>query len=150
MERSDSTLTDLQRERWSPWVLALLWAVAFWLFQNKGWFVLAASSKDAYLGALLSLGGVFTGFMATLKALLFGLSDRVYKKLKDSKYEKDLLRYLAEALWGSLSVCGLALISFHLPLQPALSAALGGVVIFSIASIARVSTIATALMSLRR
>lgn len=130
-------------------MLALLWAIAFWLFQQKGWFVLAQSSKDAYLGALLSLGGVFTGFMATLKALLFGLSDRIYKKLKSSGYEKDLLRYLAEALWGSLTVCGLALISFHLPLHPSLSAALGGVVIFSIACIARVSTIATALMSLR-
>ena len=142
-------VTALQRERWSPWVLAALWVVAFDLLQRKGWFVLPAASKDAYLGALLSLGGVFTGFMATLKTLLFSLNDKTYKRLKASGYDADLLRYLAEALWGSMALCATALVGFHLPFVPWLCALLGGIVVFAIAAIIRIAHIATKLLSAR-
>jgi len=142
-------VTDLQREQWGPWVLAALWAIAFGLFQWKGWFVLPASSKDAYLGALLSLGGVFTGFMATLKTLLFSLNDKTYRRLKASGYDRDLLRYLADALWGSMALCAIALVAFHLPFASWLCALIGGVVVFAIASIIRIAHIATKLLSAR-
>jgi len=149
MEAKNRGLTPLLSERWGPLILALCGGVLFWLLQKQGMFLLAKGSKDAYLGALLSLGGVFTGFMATLKTLLFSMNSQIRKKLRDSGYERDLLRYVSEALWGSMFLCGIALVAFHLELVIWLSATIGAAVVFAITAIVRIATIATDLLSIQ-
>jgi hypothetical protein len=141
-------MSRLTRERYGPWLLGILSAVLMYLSCKNGW-VSPPSPNDEYLSSILSLGGVLTGFMATLKTMLYGLSDTVFEKLKSSGYLHDLRRYLKEAIFGSLATCVVTLICFHAPKQLALQALLIGVVAFSLASVARITKIGTALFSIR-
>ncbi|HHA2904272.1 TPA: hypothetical protein ACOD92_000525 [Stenotrophomonas maltophilia] len=106
-------------------------------------------SPDSYLSAVISLGGVLTGFMATLKALLYGMSDVTYKRLKDSGYLKDLLSFLREALWGSVSMCVVALLAFYVSGSVSLHAAVIGVSAFALGAVARIASITAKLLEQR-
>ena len=142
-------LTPLRREQYGPWVLAVLCAVAVVLLHRDGWLFMSVKSQDSYFAAVLSLGGVFTGFMATLKALMCNISDKTRDRLIDSGYQQDLLRYLSEALWGSMSMCIVALVAFWAPETFWLHVVLIGVVVFTIACIIRVTSVTGALLSLK-
>lgn len=106
-------LTPLRLEQWMPWLLAPLCGIASYLFHWAGWIALPVASPDSYLAAVISLGGVFAGFMATLTGLLYGVSEDSYQRLKKSGYLLDLLRYLREAIWASLAMCAIALLAIR-------------------------------------
>ncbi|MFA6230751.1 MAG: hypothetical protein WC617_11375 [Rhodanobacter sp.] len=143
-------LTPLRREQLAPWVLAVTSAFAVALFERRGWIAMPRTDASAFFSAVLSLGGVFTGFMATLNTLLYGMSDQTYGRLKDSGYFQDLRRYLAEALGGSFAMCLVAIAAFYSPNAMWARVALIGVTTFSIASIYRVTRIGTSLLSIQR
>lgn len=139
--------TQLHREQLYPWLCGL-WVIAV---------ILVAGDLDAsiphgegYKGAILTLGGVFAGFMATLNALLFAMQDTAFQRLKDSGYLKDLVRYLQEAIWASLALCLSAAVAFWIPDSYwYVEAFIGGVVAFTTTAVFRISIISAHLLASR-
>lgn len=86
--------------------------------------------------------------MATVNTLLFGLNEKTYGRLKTSGYLKDMLVYLSEALWGSLALCVVSLLSFYVSGQ-VIESFLAGVAAFTLASIYRITRVATSLLAKR-
>jgi hypothetical protein len=139
-------ITPLQRERWYPWVIGTVCLVALML--SRHYSLLSLPTSENFHSATLSLGGVFTGFMATLNTLLFGLNDKTYGRLKISGYLHDMLIYLSEALWGSLALCVVSLLCFYVSwyfMEPLLA----GVAAFTFSSIYRITRVATSLLAKR-
>lgn len=140
---------DLLREHYAPWILAVLAAVAALLLARIGTISLPLKSPDSYLSAVISLGGVLTGFMATLKALLYGMGDATYERLRSSGYLSDLLDYLREALVGSVCLCVAAMLGFFVPSNEYLHAVIIGVAAFALASVGRIGSMVTKLLASR-
>lgn len=141
--------TNLYRERFGPFLLAVVVGVMVDLLLTRKIIDSPDSPPEQYLAAVLSLGGVLAGFMATLNALLFGMSDQTKQRLRDSGYEVDLRWYLAEAIYGSFVVCIFSLIAFFLPATDHVHAVLMAAIAHSLASVLRVTKIGTRLLSLR-
>ncbi|WP_152034631.1 hypothetical protein [Paracidovorax avenae] len=81
------------------------------------WFFLPSFPRDEkeFLGAAISVGSIFTGFIATAKAILAALpNDTVMGRLKKSGYIKELVSYLAQALYGCLSFSIYGMMGFFL------------------------------------
>lgn len=100
---------SLKIERYYPAVVAVLCAF--------GWYRLdLALPKDGkeFLAAALSVGAVFTGFIATAQAILMALpSDSVMARLRTSGYLGDLVRYISAALAGGIVFCLICLFGFY-------------------------------------
>lgn len=143
-------LTTLQRERLGPWVLGVVSTVAVELMRRHHWIVLPGSDEATYFSAVISLGGVLVGFMATIKTLLYGMSDDTLKRLHESGYYNDLVGYLRDATWGSLFMCIVPLTGFFVQFQDGLNSLLVGVIAFALASIGRVLRVATLLLAIKR
>lgn len=141
-------LTDLQRERMYPYVAGLTACVVAIFVDSLGYKV---PYNDSMLEALVSLGGIFAGFLATLKTLLAAMSNDTYSRLKDSGYITDLLTYLMEAIWGSLLLCVVAMFGFNGSIKyPATHAALlFGLLFFALMSLYRVTKIGMGLLTSR-
>lgn len=136
-------------ERIFPWGIALIVGLGSLYLQSTGKIALPQGSKDAYLGGVLSLGGIFTGFMATVKTLMFSLSDKTHSMLRDSGYLSDLTAYLSQALWGSVAVCVTALVLFHFALEPLAASILVAVVTFAFTCVIRITMVTTNLLKTR-
>ena len=93
-------------ERIYPYAVAVGLAIGFWcahLSFPKGQDILSAS---------ITLGAVFTGFLATLNSMVIGLQGPRIKRFKSTKFFLLLLQYLKEAIWLSLIFCALCLGGF--------------------------------------
>ncbi len=141
-------VTALQRERWSPWVAGLSYALLAEVLLSQS-FIVAPKEREEYLAALLSVGGIFAGFMATLNAMLFAMNERTRKRLHNSGYEADLRTYVAEAVYGAFVICACSLAAFFMESSNEVNAVLIGIAVFTLAAVIRVSVIGTRLLSLR-
>lgn len=138
--------TSLAREQFLPWVLSLLGAAGIVVAHQ--YYAVQIPHSEGYKSAILALGGIFAGFMATLNALLFAMSDAAYARLKDSGYLLDLLRYLREAIWSSLVLCLVTCAAFWMPEDWwYVEVLIGGLVIFTSCAIFRISTVATFILA---
>ena len=138
-------LTALQRERYYPYVWgAVVCAAVLWI-DHKGYSI---SYSENMLASLVSLGGIFAGFLATVKTLLLTMNGLVQKRLSESGYIDDLLRYLREGIYGSLLLCILAIVGFANAMKfPAVHAALlFGVLCFALLALYRITRISMALL----
>lgn len=100
----------LSFERWYPYLGAAL-AVVLWICVKP---VFPTAEKE-FLSAAISIGAILTGFVATAKAILAALpSDSVMGRLRASGYIKDLVSYLAAALYACLSFSIYGLCGFFL------------------------------------
>lgn len=142
-------LTPLGVERLLPWLIGAITCGAGWCLAHKGWISLPLQDGASFFSAAITLGGVLTGFMATLKSLLAGMHDRTFERLRSSGYLFDLIRYVSEALWGSITMCVIALVGFWLPGWLWLNALLLGAIAFSLAGVVRVTRISGNLFMLR-
>lgn len=96
----------LWAEKFYPIIFAFAAAVAWNYFSPN-----FPRDEKEFLGAAISVGSIFTGFIATAKAILAALpTDSVIAKLKTSGYIKELASYLTQALYGCLtfSIYGMA------------------------------------------
>ena len=143
-------LTPLLRERLAPFLLGILVTIASWLLWSRGLIRLPTGHADSYLAAVVTLGGVMAGFMATLKTLLYSMDDKTFGRLKKSGYLQDMLRYISEAIWGSLLMCVVALVGFFDPVCVPLHLGLIGITVFALAGVARITRIAGSLLMLRQ
>lgn len=137
--------TALQRERYYPYFWGVVACAAVLWIDHKGYSI---SYSENMLASLVSLGGIFAGFLATVKTLLLTMSGPVQKRLSESGYIDDLLRYLREGIYGSLLLCILAMIGFANAIKfPAIHAAvLFGALCFSLLALYRITRISTALL----
>lgn len=106
-------------EKYYPWIFAGMAAITWWHFSPD-----FPRDEKEFLGAAISIGSIFTGFIATAKAILAALpSSSVMRKIRSSGYIKETIRYLTEGLYGCLafSVWGVAGFFFLKPDSSALN-----------------------------
>lgn len=142
-------VSSLSRERWGPWILALFCAGLAAVIQHQGIFVFpSGQDMTGLFSATLTLGGVLTGFMATVKAMLFSMPQSTYRRLKASDYINDLRRYLREAVWGGFVLCIASIAALYIRagwMHPVIA----GATVFVLAAVLRVAGISMSLMSTR-
>jgi hypothetical protein len=103
------TLDEIMRrkfERIYPYVFALLAAAIFWRAHFS-----FPTGRDI-LSASITMGAIFTGFLATLESMVVGLQNPKIENLRKTKFFNLLLSYLQEAIWMSLLYCGWNLLGF--------------------------------------
>lgn len=101
---------SLKIERFYPVVLAIAGAFGWYWFG----LTLPKDSVKEFLAAALSVGAVFTGFIATAQAILMALpSDSVMARLRTSGYLPDLVRYISAALASGIAFCLICLAGFY-------------------------------------
>ena len=82
------------------------------------WDVQFPKCRDV-LSASITLGAVFTGFLATLKSIIISVNSPAIQHLRTLKFWSLLLSYLQQAIWASLGLCIVSLLGFFLdPLNP--------------------------------
>lgn len=85
------------------------------LWVEKAYPYIGGVIAGALLASSLTLGAILTGFLATSKTILISLhGSGVMEKLKSSTYIKELISYLAEAIWLSFGFSLLVLLGFFL------------------------------------
>ena len=106
------------------------------------------SYSEEMLSALVSLGGIFAGFLATVKTLLLTMDRVVMRRLRESGYISDLLLYLKEGIYSSLILCLVAMIGFNSAISdPENHAALlFSVLFFALLALYRIARISMALL----
>jgi hypothetical protein len=95
-------------EKISPFFFAFL-GVFFWSYLN-----LSLPTGEGVLGSSLTIGAIFSGFLATAKAILMSLDSDVMKRIRDTTYMNELVMYLAHAIWLSFSFCIVSLIGYFI------------------------------------
>jgi hypothetical protein len=141
-------MTSLTREQLFPWLYGLVGTTAIVVAHQV--YAVQIPHSEGYKSAILALGGIFAGFMATLNALLFAMSDVAFARLKDSGYLKDLIRYLREAIWSSLLLCLVTCAAFWMPDDWwYIEALIGGLIVFTSCAIFRISTVSTYILANR-
>ncbi|WP_329839137.1 hypothetical protein [Stenotrophomonas geniculata] len=141
-------MTARMRERLYPYLCgAAAFGVVLFLKENS----YTISYSENMLSAVISLGGIFAGFLATIKTLLLTISSDVKDRLTVSGYMKDLLAYLREGIYGSLILCVVAMLGFSGAMRwPDYHAAvLYGALLFSVAALYRISRISISLLTWR-
>lgn len=93
-------------ERSYPYILPLLVAAAFWRAH------LSFPVGQDILSASITMGAIFTGFLATLKSIVISLQSPKIENLRKTKFFGLLLSYLQEAIWLSLLFCACCLSGF--------------------------------------
>lgn len=107
------------------------------------------SYSENMLSAVISLGGIFAGFLATIKTLLLTIASDVKRTLHDSGYMDPLLSYLKEGIAGSLLLCLIAMVGFDRAVASSVAhaALIYGFLLFSVAALYRITVIAVYLLS---
>ena len=92
-----------------PYLIAVAAAVSFW---RSG---IAFPTQRDILGASVTLGAVFVGFLATSEAIVVSLQGPIADQFRETKFYKLLLTYTQEAIWSGIAYCGVALGGYFLP-----------------------------------
>lgn len=101
---------SLKVERYIPSVVALAVMGLWWLCDAH-----LPNGEKEFLAAALSVGAIFTGFIATAQAILMALpTDSVMGRLRSSNYISDLIDYIGSALRGGILFCISCLAGFYL------------------------------------
>ncbi len=97
-----------------PYLISFAW-LGLWIF--KGFSLPAA--PEALLGASVTMGSIFVGFLATSKAIFATIYDSiVMKKLYDQDKVKFLVWYLGEATFISMLLIAISIIGFFQKVFP--------------------------------
>jgi len=100
-------------ERSYPYLIPLIAAAVFW----RAHF--SYPTGQDILSASITMGAIFTGFLATLKSIVISLQSPRIENLRKTKFFGLLLSYLQEAIWLSLLFCACCLSGFFYdPLHP--------------------------------
>lgn len=98
-------------ERLYPYLVALAGGAAFW---RSG---IAFPAHHDILGASVTLGAVFVGFLATSEAIVVSLQGPIAEQFRQTKFYNLLLHYTQEAIWVSIAYCVVSLTGYFLPQQ---------------------------------
>lgn len=114
-------------ERWYPVGGAVI-AIVLWCYFK---FEMPSNQHEIF-NSSLTFGAILTGFLSTALTLLISIQDReIVKQLKESGYIKDLIRYLAQAIWFAfafsiVSFIGLFMVQHELLAIAWICTAVGG------------------------
>lgn len=139
-------MTPLKFERAYPYFVAIGAAGVVAAVDLFGYKI---SYSDNMLSALISLGGIFAGFLATVKTLLLTISNDVKSSLTESGYLGPLLAYLREGIYGSLLLSVVAIAGFNtaMKLPDVHASVLYGLLGFAVAALYRISRISVSLLT---
>ena len=70
--------------------------------------------NDALSASMLSVSGIFVGFLATSKAILISTSSEVIIDLKKSGYIDEVVSYIGQAIWINLAFCLINVVGFFI------------------------------------
>jgi hypothetical protein len=112
-------------------------------------FAIALPQGENLLAAVVSLGGIFAGFLATIKTLLLGANEKTLDRLRRSGYIAELKRYLSEGIWSAILLCVVAIVGFSKSLVDDFRflCVLFGVLAFCLAALFRITRIGMALLT---
>lgn len=99
-------------ENFGPYILGVI-ATLVWYTND-----VSLPAGEGILSSSMTVGAIFTGFLATAKAILMSLKSRVMKRIKETGYIVDLVSYLSQAIWLSFSFCILSLLGYFFPAYP--------------------------------
>lgn len=133
-------MSSLAWERVYPYFFGGTAIAAVALLDKYGYKV---SYNEAMLAAGVSLGGIFAGFLATVKTLLLTIGTEIRRALIESGYMHKLLCYLREGIYGSLALSLAAMLGFNAAMRwpSAHAAVLYGLLVFAILSLYRIARI---------
>ena len=80
-----------------------------------GW--LKFPTTENLLAAGVSLGAIFTGFLATNMSLVLTVDSRLMRRIRETSYFSLMLSYLREALWFSLAFSAASVAGFFIPVR---------------------------------
>ena len=96
-----------------PWVIALAVAALAWILNSVGWgeigFPKDEGDAQFLLGASLTAGSIFTSFLATALTFFSGMDTPLARRIRETKYQKDVISYFKWAIVASLALCLCAL-----------------------------------------
>lgn len=95
-------------ERCHPWIIALMVVVAFVVMDvvfDKTIRFPGGGDVHFLLGASITAGSIFTSFLATSLAFLSGVKTPLAKRLRETKYNDEVLSYFKWAILGALALC---------------------------------------------
>jgi hypothetical protein len=98
-------------EKYYPYVLGVVAGTAFFVFN---WQV---PSLDV-LSDSITIGSIFTGFLATAKSLAISVDSAALQTLRKTKYYNLLIDYFRSAIYSSLLVIIFSLIGYFLISPP--------------------------------
>ena len=97
-------------ERYLPYVAGIIGSIVWWILQ-----VAFPKEAGAILTSSITYGAIISGFMATSEAILISLrGSSVIVFLHDSGYIKDLVQYIAVAIWLPLAFAILSIIGLFI------------------------------------
>lgn len=90
-------------ERWYPGVGAGVVAAVYWFTPSLSTHVLP-DTLPSLLAAIVSIGGIAVGFMATIKAILISVDDRpIVQRMKEAGIYRRVLSFLRSGIrWSFL------------------------------------------------
>ena len=102
-------INSIKIERYYPLVGGVVASLIFYKLAIK-----IPTDWKEFLTAIISVGAIFAGFIATAIAILMALpSDGVISRFKKSGYINDLTIYLEQALYGTVIFVVFCLIGFY-------------------------------------
>lgn len=108
----NNTCNDMRNlgvERWLPYGVASAVMGIVWATEAS----IPAESRKDILTAAISIAAIFTGFLATAKAILMSLPhDGVMGRIRKSGYIGPLATYLAEGIFSGVIYCCVALAGY--------------------------------------
>lgn len=106
-------------DRCFPYFIAVFVACgAFVLFKKS---VITFPSGQDILSATITIGSIFSGFLATAMSMVVSIDNPMMNRIRSSKYYHDLISQLKEALFSAIAACVIGLMGFFYdPLSPPL------------------------------
>lgn len=93
-------------ERIYPYAAATISAFGFYYFK------LDFPKGQDILSATITIGAIFTGFLATSKSLVISIDTPAMNKLRETSFFPLLIQYLREALYTSLLLGAFGILGF--------------------------------------
>lgn len=78
------------------------------------WFSLPFPHGENILSASITIGSIFTGFLATSKSIILTFSSPLMVKIRKTSYFRLLLSYIGQGIWSALAFCILSLFGYFL------------------------------------
>lgn len=90
-------------ERWYPLALGIIAAILYRFTPASEYQ--PPETLSALMAAVVSVGGIFVGFLATAKSILVSIDDKeIVKKLKKARYYRAVIAYIRLAILWSFAL----------------------------------------------
>lgn len=78
------------------------------------WYPLPFPHGNDILTASITIGSIFTAFLATSESIILTFNSPLMSKVRKTSYFRLLMSYLGEGIWSALAFCVVALVGYFL------------------------------------